>query len=435
MDGWWESRRRAGDGRAVSDATAVGESHVAESGAPHPGQDDVPARDVVVVGGGSTGFGIASRLRRDGYDVSIVERRQSIPARNQEYAGWVDVGVVDSTWLTRSSNATVAGALLEAPAARPAHVRAHVGPGLVVLSGVADSDLAPAVRSGRTPVPSEQLLAAGWPRQLRGGLGVGLGDRSRRTRRDRRMVEPINCEFAHVDWVEALEPGWRIHGRRPTGETWSIDCGIVIFAAGALGTTEILSNSKARGLSTSDLLGERMCANTDLFSWSWDELFSGTWLGRPGRRGSTALDEYGIPVAGPPAGVHFDEARFRDTRSGPWSIDWCAAAEQDDPVSPLLSSDFGRIPDDWRELPVSLAASGGACVAEDAVDGAVDVWGRVFCGSRGARTHRGLFVADGAFLPAPLRGHPREVVHAWARRVSVAVTSELMDTPLHQVSG
>lgn len=435
MDGWWESRRRAGSGPVASGLTGVGEPLVAEPDAPHLGQETAPARDVVVIGGGSTGFGVASRLRRDGYDVSIVERRQSIPARNCEFATWADVGVVDSTWLNRSTDSVIAGSLVESFPNRPAHVRAHAGPGLLVLSGIADSDLAPAVRSGRTAVPSEQLLAASWPRPLRGGLGVGLGDRSRRTRRERRMVDPIHCDFAHVDRIEQLDKGWRIHGLRPAGASWSIDCGIVILAAGSLGTTEILANSKARGLATSPMLGERMCANTDLFSWSWDELFSGTWLGRPGRRGSTALDEYGIPVAGPPAGVHFDEARFRATRNGTFSIDWATAPEVDEFTGQVISSGVSDLPDDWRELPVSLAPSGGACVAEDAVDGAVDVWGRVFSGDRGALTHRGLFVADAAFLPAPLRGHPREVVHAWARRVSVAVTSELMDSPLYKVSG
>jgi len=69
-----------------------------------------------------------------------------------------------------------------------------------------------------------------------------------------------------VDHLERRTGGWRVHyqarGRSPHAA--SLDADLVVVAAGALGSSEILLRSRARGLPLSDALGTRVSANGDL---------------------------------------------------------------------------------------------------------------------------------------------------------------------------
>lgn len=76
----------------------------------------------------------------------------------------------------------------------------------------------------------------------------------------------------------------------------------------------------------------------------------------------------------------------------------------------------------WRMIPDGLEALeglgnlrrhlvtthplGGCCMASDAAHGVVDTRGRVFSGGSGTATHEGLYVMDGAIVPAPVGVNP-----------------------------
>ena len=78
-----------------------------------------------------------------------------------------------------------------------------------------------------------------------------------------------------VDWLERLADGrWRIHyiyradGAAPV--TGQLIAGGVILAAGALGSTQILLRSRARGLALSAALGTRFSTNGDLLGVAYN---------------------------------------------------------------------------------------------------------------------------------------------------------------------
>ena len=78
-----------------------------------------------------------------------------------------------------------------------------------------------------------------------------------------------------VDWVERLATGgWRLHGRHfnPIGlpEAFSLQAGIVVLSAGALGTPEILLRSELKGLSLSPRVGTSFNGNGDFFGMAYN---------------------------------------------------------------------------------------------------------------------------------------------------------------------
>lgn len=80
---------------------------------------------------------------------------------------------------------------------------------------------------------------------------------------------------AQVDWVEARPNGrWRLGGRHFTDlglpERFTLETTNVILAAGALGTTEILLRSAARGLRLSPRLGSGFTGNGDFFGVAYN---------------------------------------------------------------------------------------------------------------------------------------------------------------------
>src|SRR5262249_32879363 len=63
----------------------------------------------------------------------------------------------------------------------------------------------------------------------------------------------------------------------------AITCGVVVLAAGTLGSTEILLRSREQGLAVSDQLGERFTGNGDVlaFAFNNDVPVNGIGVGAP----------------------------------------------------------------------------------------------------------------------------------------------------------
>ncbi len=84
--------------------------------------------------------------------------------------------------------------------------------------------------------------------------------------------------FTHskVEWIEKTPAGgWRVHGRNYSdsllGESFAIDAGTVILAAGSICSTEILMRSALRGgLSLSPAVGTRFSCNGDFFGLAYN---------------------------------------------------------------------------------------------------------------------------------------------------------------------
>ncbi len=80
--------------------------------------------------------------------------------------------------------------------------------------------------------------------------------------------------FTHagVRYVAKMRDGeWEVHVRRldASGGDRVLRAGMVVLAAGTLGTTEILLRSRANGLALSDRVGERFSANGDIIAFGY----------------------------------------------------------------------------------------------------------------------------------------------------------------------
>ncbi len=78
-----------------------------------------------------------------------------------------------------------------------------------------------------------------------------------------------------VEWLEKLlSGGWRVHGRhyRDNGsdESFTLEAGNVILAAGSINSTEILLRSQMHGLSVSPRLGTGFSGNGDFFGLAYN---------------------------------------------------------------------------------------------------------------------------------------------------------------------
>jgi cholesterol oxidase len=87
-----------------------------------------------------------------------------------------------------------------------------------------------------------------------------------------------------IDWVEqAPDGGWKLHGRRfnrfGLAKPFTMKTGRVIFAAGSLGTTEILLRSRLHGLSLSPKVGTGFTGNGDFFGVAYDGAYRTNVLG------------------------------------------------------------------------------------------------------------------------------------------------------------
>ena len=78
---------------------------------------------------------------------------------------------------------------------------------------------------------------------------------------------------ASVEYVEKADSGWVVHVRDPRAESAelrSVRAEIVILAAGALGSTELLLKSRDRGLALSSRLGKSFSGNGDVLGFGYN---------------------------------------------------------------------------------------------------------------------------------------------------------------------
>ncbi len=94
-----------------------------------------------------------------------------------------------------------------------------------------------------------------------------------------------------VEWIEKLPNGkWRVHGRRyrnrHSSESFTLEAGALILAAGSINSTEILMRSESRGLPLSPALGTRFGGNGDFFGLAYNGDHRTDVLGFGNRPGS-----------------------------------------------------------------------------------------------------------------------------------------------------
>ena len=84
---------------------------------------------------------------------------------------------------------------------------------------------------------------------------------------------------ARVSYVSEHENGWTVHIEDLRGDeitTHELTAETVVLGAGALGSTEILYRSRAKGLSVSDQLGQHFSGNGDVLGFGFDAFWNNT---------------------------------------------------------------------------------------------------------------------------------------------------------------
>ncbi len=316
-----------------------------------------------------------------------------------------------------------------------------------------------------------------------------------------------------VEWIEKLEGGWRIHGKRVEGalgkSKFTMDAANVILAAGSINTTEILMRSETHGLKVSPRLGSNFSGNGDFYAIAYNgdtpiqSLGFGNHPSSDGAKvppGPTVVGTARCNAAAQPvdrflvqdmafpsmfvtaAQIAFAAMAGRDTDAGdenqerrriladlsqrapyspdgalfhstvflvtgrdeargsmvfeaPWwdpdgrmSVVWDDAGRQprfrhiNNQLSQMAQALGARFIENafWstfnlRRL-VTFHPLGGCPVGEDYLEGAVDEFGRVFSGD--GSVHDGLFVADGALIPAALGANPMLTISALSERIT-----------------
>lgn len=72
-------------------------------------------------------------------------------------------------------------------------------------------------------------------------------------------------------YVEPAGSGWIVHGQIAGGDTaFQVKGGVVILAAGTLGSTELLLRSRDKGLAISQQIGSRFSANGDMIGFAYN---------------------------------------------------------------------------------------------------------------------------------------------------------------------
>jgi choline dehydrogenase-like flavoprotein len=338
---------------------------------------------------------------------------------------------------------------------------------------------------------------------------------------------------ARVQWVERDGDVWRVQIERlgEDGEPLCITADHVVLGAGALGSTEILLRSRARGLALSDRLGQSFSGNGDALGFAYDSYFKAAKDGDSVTAGPiyamgvgnavVAPETYpgpcitgvidlrdaadpgdgmviqegvapGILAAALGPAFFFGEAfadgftRFGFDQIKPRLLDARAMGEavQTDPASiaqwaykgPMArtqtylvmsvddsagslgleddrltitwaqageQSTLRRDDDRMREAAEAIEAQyfsdplwsrqlgrklitvhpiGGCGMGDDAQTGVVDDSGRVFAGTSGSAVHPGLYVCDGAVLPAAVGVNPLLTITAIAERMVEKLT-------------
>ena len=296
-----------------------------------------------------------------------------------------------------------------------------------------------------------------------------------------------------VQFVEKVDGAYNVHFdpialRRDRFEAppMFVRAKVVVVAAGALGSAELLLRSRARGLSVSSELGKRFSGNATTLAFGFDHAEEVRAVGAKGEVGPAIagmidvreepkmiIQESAVPsplgsLVAPllRAVVRKGTARerlrsirralsgasvahtqcyavtARDDAGGRLELDddririrWPKAGLQ-----PIVASIHARLGDATRALggqlvtnpaweklpshpPMTTHPLGGCAMAEDGAHGVVDDRGRVFSGT-GTETHDGLYVCDGSTIPGALGCNPLLAISALAERCAKLVARD-----------
>lgn len=302
--------------------------------------------------------------------------------------------------------------------------------------------------------------------------------------------------FTEIDvrFVEKAARGYAVHfeplslqRHRFDAPPMFVRAGVVILAAGSLGSTEILLRSRAEGLRVSRELGRRFSGNATTLAFGYDNARDVQAMGA--RKGAVVgpaiagmidvpdgermlIQETSVPrplatalglvlrttlpkggalerlgaalrsVTGESIGrTQCYAVTARDDSGGRMELDdgrlrirWPGAGLQ-----PTLSAIHARIAGVTRALggrfvpnpashlpsqpPVTTHPLGGCAMGEDGAHGVVDHRGRVFDGD-GTSTHEGLHVCDGSIMPGALGCNPLLTIAALAERSAALLARE-----------
>ncbi|MEV0720219.1 GMC family oxidoreductase N-terminal domain-containing protein [Asanoa sp. NPDC050611] len=258
---------------------------------------------------------------------------------------------------------------------------------------------------------------------------------------------------------------------------------VVVLAAGALGSTEILHRSRAAGLWVSDRLGEAFTGNGGglAFAYAGSERIAGWARSRPPpgaeppgpaivgairRPGEWLIEDGIVPTglaavtaaalalrAGSPSlrtfkqlltGAHHDPAGRTLTllltgdhpdagrlvwTPGPVGVRIVGGVGEVDAsgLARVAAATGARLVTDVLAGPtarLSVHPLGGCAMGENGREGVVDDRGRLFADTARA-THDGLYVVDGAIVPRPLAVNPMLTIAAIAERAAELLVGEL----------
>lgn len=148
----------------------------------------------------------------------------------------------------------------------------------------------------------------------------------------------IFCQ-SRVESIAKISDGWvlEVKDLSRSGSLRKITAGMVVLAAGTLGTNEILLRAQRRGLPLSDMLGEQFSANGDdlVFATELDETVNAVAKGYPQQ----------APERGDPVGPHSMALIDLGDEHGPlWVHDgtMLTVMAKLAPVRELLGFNFGR---------------------------------------------------------------------------------------------
>ncbi len=296
-----------------------------------------------------------------------------------------------------------------------------------------------------------------------------------------------------VQFVEKVEGGFNVHFdpvalRRELFDAppMFVRAEVVIVAAGALGSAELLLRSRAHGLSLSSEVGKRFSGNATTLAFGYDHAREVRAVGAKGNVGPAIagmidvreepqmiIQESAVP--GPLASLVATLLRTttrdgsprerlgsirraltgtsvahtqcyavtaKDDSGGRLELDgdririrWPGAGLQ-----PIVASIHARLDEATRALggqlvtnpawenlpshpPMTTHPLGGCAMAEDGAHGVVDDRGRVFTGE-GQETHDGLYVCDGSTIPGALGCNPLLAISALAERCATLLARD-----------
>ena len=228
---------------------------------------------------------------------------------------------------------------------------------------------------------------------------------------------------------------------RSTGGATTVQAKQVVLAAGTMNTLRLLFGGAGTpgGLTPMPALGRNFSANGDLMGvWSRTSAPASSFTSTPSLgafdvagHGSITFGLGGFPgfqtlplpsvIKRRLERIFFIYGMGADSGGASVSSDHghlhCDYDQRREPVYEQVRAAFRLLSDEtgdpsWSvRTPVTVHPGGGACLGPDAEHGVVDHRGEVY-------GNPGLFVADGAALPAAVGGPPSLAIAAWAHHVA-----------------